>query len=713
MKGSLVIATRLAGAAALGVALASLVRAAHATPPVAAPPAQPAPVDTARPAASAAPKSGASAAPKSVASPAPKPAASVDPNNVVEVVVTGTRTPENARRSPVRVDVVTRAEAERRGATNVGDALAGSLGTQVNPSAYGALGRPSAVQIGGLDRDRVLVLEDGERVVGDTGGAIDLAQIPLADVARIETVTGPSSALYGSSALGGVVNVITAPPALEGPSGSARLEWRSPAGALAFGSAAYRRSEHWAQADGSISRGDGIALDPALPDLAAPAFTRGFAGLRAGTQLGPGAKLSARVRFSRDQQDGLETQLVPGLGRYTTDLPERSDRFSVRLRQTLAISPAHEIALSLAKQWFWNTSAKDRRDSPVDDLRLRSHTMHAAEATASLFADRWWSVLAGARFEAESFAQKLRRTEVIGSSLRTSELPEVPQTSLGSGALYGQLKLKADGAWTVLGGARLEGSSRYGAAVAPSLGVAFAPSDWLILRANGGRGYRAPSAKELGFVFDHSVYGYRVAGNPDLFPETSWGIGANAEVTPSRGVRLRGSVFANWVEDLIDLQLAPDAAGTAGVETYSYKNVGAARTMGVSIDAGVRANAWLRAEVGWAYVFTRDETLDRPLPGRPPHTVQASGVANLPYGIDAVVRARFVTEAFIDDTLRAPGFGTLDVRIAKTIYGKIRAYVGALNLLGAQKDPRRPGDARPVEGRTFYAGASADFPWEP
>src|SRR4029079_13163389 len=132
------------------------------------------------------------------AQPAPaetaQPSASVDPKRPVDVVVTGTRTPENARRSPVRVDVVTRAEAERRGATNVGEALAGSLGTQVNPSAYGALGRPSAIQIGGLDLKRVLVLEDGERVVGDTGGAVDLAQIPLADVARIETVQGPSSA---------------------------------------------------------------------------------------------------------------------------------------------------------------------------------------------------------------------------------------------------------------------------------------------------------------------------------------------------------------------------------------------------------------------------------------------------------------------------------------------------------------------------------------
>src|SRR6478609_8301751 len=75
----------------------------------------------------------------------------------IEVVVTGTRTPESTQRATVRTDVVTRAEAEHRGATNMGEALQGTLGVQVNPSAYGFLGNPSAIQIQGFDLDRVLV----------------------------------------------------------------------------------------------------------------------------------------------------------------------------------------------------------------------------------------------------------------------------------------------------------------------------------------------------------------------------------------------------------------------------------------------------------------------------------------------------------------------------------------------------------------------------
>src|SRR5690348_15590403 len=61
----------------------------------------------------------------------------------VEVVVTGTRTPESSQRATVRTDFVTRAEAERRGATNVAEALAGEPNLQVNPENYAARGRPS------------------------------------------------------------------------------------------------------------------------------------------------------------------------------------------------------------------------------------------------------------------------------------------------------------------------------------------------------------------------------------------------------------------------------------------------------------------------------------------------------------------------------------------------------------------------------------------
>src|SRR5258706_5090546 len=200
----------------------------------------------------------------------------------LEVVVTGTRTPESSQRATVRTDFVTRQEAARRGATNVAEALAGEPNIQVNPGNYGYLGRPSGAQMQGLDADRVLVLEDGERVVGDQDGVVDLAELPLVDVERIEYVTGPTSSLYGSNALGGVINVVSAPPAALGPSARYRAEGRSSGEALAFGSGAYRHDDEWLELDTSFHHRPGVQLQPDKPDLLAASWRSTLVGLRAG-----------------------------------------------------------------------------------------------------------------------------------------------------------------------------------------------------------------------------------------------------------------------------------------------------------------------------------------------------------------------------------------------------------------------------------------------
>ncbi|RYE89112.1 MAG: TonB-dependent receptor, partial [Myxococcales bacterium] len=186
-----------------------------------------------------------------------------------EVVVTGTRTPESARSSAVRVDVIDREEIARRGALTVADALASQPGVRVAPGDYGYLGGVSGLQIQGFDRDRVLILEDNERIIGDVGGAIDLSSLPTTDITQIEIVTGPQSALYGASAIGGVVNIRTGPPLRLGLSGRAQVEARSRGGVVARATGAYREDERWVQLEaGTTRQGEvaGAGPTPLLPE---------------------------------------------------------------------------------------------------------------------------------------------------------------------------------------------------------------------------------------------------------------------------------------------------------------------------------------------------------------------------------------------------------------------------------------------------------------
>jgi len=639
------------------------------------------------------------------------------------VVVTGTRTPERAQRATVKVDVITREEADRRGATNVADALATQPGLVVNPGSYGFLGGVSALQIQGFDRDRVLVLEDGERVVGDVGGAVDLSAIPTGDIDRIEVVTGPTSALYGSAAIGGVVNVITGPPREQGATGRLRMEARTLSGVVLQGNAAYRRGAPWAILDFNMTRLDGIQRleGSGIPDLRLPETSRRMVGVRAGTQLSERMDVRIRARAFRDRLDGLETQLRPGVTetgadgiarpkRFFIDTPAETDRYTLHvIHVTRLDTKGSNLRLTLGRQWFDNFTARDLRDSPIDERHDRRHRMQSFEAIAT-FADGPRTWVAGTRFEAEHFEQDLTRTASTSAGPVTTTVPEVTPLTYGIAAAYAQLSWKL-GPLTVMPGARFESHTRYGESLAPRLAAAWRVSPFVTVRASGGRGFRAPSAKELGFLFDHSVFGYRVLGNDELRPEKSWGLNADVTVSPDSRMTFRGSAYANWVDDLIDLDLA-NGTNEGGVASYSYANFGRARTAGGQVDAAFRPAPFLRAESSYAYTWTRDDVNERPLPGRPPHAVTTSLRIEPGWKMEIYVRARIVTDAFLDEAMRAPGYETFDARVARTLWPRSQVYVGALNLTDVRQEPGRVGDTRSPLGRILYVGLRADFPWE-
>jgi outer membrane receptor for ferrienterochelin and colicins len=627
-----------------------------------------------------------------------------------EVVVTGTRTPETSQRATVRTEVVTREEAERRGARNVGEALAGEPSLEVNPQAYGYLGAPSGVQMQGLDGDRVLVLEDGERIIGDIGGVIDLSELPLTDVERIEYVVGPTSSLYGTNALGGVVNIVTAPPRHEGPSVRGRVEGRTSGDALADTALSYRRARDWLGLSGSLGYRRGHALGGG-PELLVPSGTQAGAGLRAGTRLGRRIELRLKVRYLRDRSDGVTTEAVPGLRTFVIDLPEVNDRVSLRANETLELGKGSRLDFSLGQSLYSGRSERDRRESPVDQTRRRKGTLSSFESVATLAdgTSRTWVL--GVRTESERFSERVRRVVVVGNGLEPRSADEVSPTMLSSAAGFAQLGWGVTEELSVMPGVRGEIHDRYGSVLAPRLAAAVRPHETLTFRAAAGRGFRAPSAKEYGFVFDHSVIGYRVLGNPDLVPESSWGVTSDVTFRPSPRFRLRIGAFANWVRHLIAFEPAP-VQMDPNVTDYRYVNVARARTAGGDLTLRFEPIERVSANAGYAYLFTRDDTSGEPLPNRPPHTVTLSLLARLPAGFEATARFRYVTTTVVQTDVTTPGYGLLDARVAYSPVESLQLYVGGSNLLGAKRDPARIGDARPTLAAAVYVGARGELSFD-
>lgn len=125
--------------------------------------------------------------------------------NLNQVVVSGTGTHHKLKDSPVAVDVISGADIKRAATPTFEEAM-----TMLNPSiSFFTNGAGTNMTLNGLTDKYILVLENGKRMAGDMSGGVDLGRIDMSRVKRIEVVKGAASALYGSDAIGGVINIIT------------------------------------------------------------------------------------------------------------------------------------------------------------------------------------------------------------------------------------------------------------------------------------------------------------------------------------------------------------------------------------------------------------------------------------------------------------------------------------------------------------------------
>lgn len=129
--------------------------------------------------------------------------------NLEAITVTGTRTPHTLKEAPVLTQLISRQEIERVDALTIAEILEAEVpGIELSRHGYG-----QSMTMQGLEPQYTLVLIDGERMAGETGGNVDYSRLNAANIEKVEIVRGAGSALYGSNAMGGVINVITKKPA--------------------------------------------------------------------------------------------------------------------------------------------------------------------------------------------------------------------------------------------------------------------------------------------------------------------------------------------------------------------------------------------------------------------------------------------------------------------------------------------------------------------
>jgi len=591
---------------------------------------------------------------------------------VEELVVTASRRPERLADAVVTTELIDRRTIESTAAPDMAAVLTEQTGIQL------AGGHPSGtgVMLQGLSSERVLILLDGQPLSGRLSGTFDLARIPSTAVERVEVVKGPQSTLYGSEAMGGVVNIITRRPGertsrvdtriLVGGSGRRQADLTGETGIGAVR----------ANATIGIREQDRVPGDPdATGALARETDASGSIvwrpeGIYSLEASGLFTKERLRSQSGSLYTFGDNTQIAARL---------------VGRRQT----ETHLLQATLHGSEFENLARASAFPEPIAGTG-NTQVQRLFEA------DLLWHGPVLPRLTADIGAEA--RSEYISS---TDGRIEGGPRSLGTFESYGQLEWRV-GRLAVVPGTRVSVSEQWGTTATPRLAFRLLASDPLTIRASASRGFRAPDFKELYLDFTNEPAGYAVRGNPDLTPEQSVNLSAGADwAVPTGYARVQG--YWNQLEGFIETR--PLASSGSLVE-YTYANVANGNTWGVDAEVGAVRGAW-RLEIGYGWLGTRDGETGGVLLGRPEHSgrtmvgfAAAKGPRITATGVytGATPMERDST-GVISSTRGA--FARLDLRAAQRLMWGMEVSAGVDNLFNA-----KPAEWAGAVGRQGYVAVS-------
>jgi outer membrane receptor for ferrienterochelin and colicins len=585
------------------------------------------------------------------------------------IVVTASRAEERPGDSPASVAVLTRDAVVRRNAITIDQALPFVPGVIFNNGQVDIRG---ASGVAGGVGSRVLMLLDGHPILTADGGEVDFNAVPMLDLDRVEIVKGAYSALYGSNALGGVVNTITTPigPAPETIVAAHVGSYDTPAD---------------------------------VRYTSAPLGTEDI-DVQHSQRFGA---LGARVAARREHSDGFEEDgwldrwMVRTKLTWPADDPHASSAYAMVTSEDdgnhfVWRSPAEPYAVNDTTSADWSRAQKIILGATLNPLTtasallqvspyvfynsLQNHFRAGSDSTdyhrATRIGVNVQLALNPWRTHAFTFGGEVSRTWVISNFLGKPVLDD--------DALYAQDRIAFSERLTGSLGARLDyhdatgGTAAY--ALSPKLGLVFKPVASVSTRAWIGRGFRAPAAIEQ-FV-STTMSGFRVVPDSSLQPETAWSGEVGATATVGGWLWLDGALFDSEYHDLIGPGLAPSPPNPP--LTFQFKNTERARVRG--LDAGVKL-ALLRGLIGLEASYTYLDAValtspGGPLPYRSRHNVtgSVSGLGGL-VGVDVRYRSR------VDTVLAYPGdprgsITIVDLRLGYRVLGTI-VQAKVANLLQA------------------------------
>jgi len=627
-----------------------------------------------------------------------------------DVVVTAAGYAQQVQDAPASISVISREQLENKAYRDITDALRGVPGVTVTGGGGGDNG--ADISIRGMPAEYTLILVDGRRQSsresrpnGSAGFEQDWLP-PLQAIERIEVIRGPMSTLYGSDAIGGVINVITRKVA---------DDWHGNV-----------RAEATLQEDsdsGNANQGQIYVSGPLADD-------------RLGVQV--------YGQYQKREEDDIEE------GYEDKDLQSLTAKFA------LTPSENHDVGLEVGKE-TQDRAAHVGKSVPTAGCRggcTDSYSEHEREHYALTHTGRWGFATSDSYIQRESTDNKSRGIEITNTVANTQWVIPLSRHIVTLGANYekeelndqdtnqisdrtqvsnDQWALFAEDEWlltrdfSLTGGVRLDDNENYGSHISPRLyGVWQAAPRWT-LKGGVSTGYRAPGLREVTADWGAISRGGTTYGNPNLEPETSLNKELALLYSAPRGLNASVTLFHNGFEDKItrlrcgSATACPpvtqyDVDGNGNLLTNTRINVDEAVTQGVELSLSSPLTETLAVSTSYTYTDSEQKSGEyegNPLVQLPKH--QFSGTLDWAPVERFTAWARLTyrgkesqpVEGPSSNTTRAPSYTFVDSGGAWQLNERIKLMVGVYNMFDEEIGYDEYGYVN--DGRRYWMGASLDF----
>lgn len=524
-----------------------------------------------------------------------------------EVIVSATRTYRQLSSLPLPAQIVTKEAISTSNSIRLSDILNEQTGLITIPDFGGGEG----IQLQGLDAQYTLILVDGVPLIGRSAGTLDITRLTVGNIKQIEIVKGASSSLYGSDALGGVINIIT-----DLPHKGVNIDLNYRLGT--FNTNDFNSNINFKKQKLGISAfvnrysSNGYDLNTSDAINTVEPFYNYTFNAKVTYDFTKQTNLFISGRYYTQNQDYVASDILKG----ESVIDEWNSHLKLSHKYNKKWSSYFELYSSRykAKEFLNNPDASIYSQSFYNQFLIRP------EIRATYALNDKNTFIGGLGFNHET----LERADFIVNPIFNSPYA------------YLQYDANLTDKINIIVGGRFDNHNKYKSQFSPKAGIRYALSDKVAVKTSVGYGFKAPDFRQLYFDFTNATVGYTVLGfnavvtaipkleeqgeianvlvplsdfDDELQAENSTSFNLGIDYKPTNSLSTQVNFFRNNINDLIDTRVIANKSN--GQNVFSYYNVNKVYTQGLEFNTKWTASEKFNISGGYQLLFARDKEADR------------------------------------------------------------------------------------------------------